>query len=519
MKRVVFVWLPDWPITIWQRSHPVGASTRPETGPFALVTHGPHGLTLSALNDAARAAGLRYHQSHADACAILPDLASAPAEPERDLDALHRLALWAERFSPCVAIDTLMPGHEGLFLDMTGAAHLFGGETALLAEICRCFVAAAIPARLALADTPGAAWALARFAGRDRTIAPAGDTRAALAALPVAGLRLEPPALALLRRFGLNRIGDLYAMPRAGLARRFQGEAGLCVVERLDQALGIAAEPLIAARPAPIYRAWMGFAEPVIDMDGVAQRLPELAHALAGQLERDAAGIRRLALVGFRADGRVTEFEVGFSAPTATPAHMLRLLQEKGLEWLDLGFGIDALMLSALQTEPLRPRQGEMQDHGEAVSSAALAGLIDRLQARLGEGVVRRPVPRESWLPERSEIWVRADPRAPQMPLPGDERLRPILLFDPPEPVRDVIGLPDERPARFVWRRVARRVAKAEGPERLGPEWWRDPSGQVRDYYRVEDEEGHRYWLYREGTYGAVDTERAVRWWLHGVFA
>jgi protein ImuB len=337
--------------------------------------------------------------------------------------------------------------------------------------------------------------------------------------LPVAGLRLDPPALALLRRFGLNRIGDLYAMPRAGLARRFRGEAGLRVVERLDQALGIAAEPLTAERPAPAYRAWIGFAEPVIDIEGVAQRLPELAHALAGQLDRDAAGVRRLALTGFRADGRVTSFEIGLSAPTAAPAHLLRLLREKGLERLDLGFGIDALMLSALQTEPLRPRQGEMQERAGAVPDAGLADLIDRLQARLGEGVVRRPQRRESWLPERSEIWVRADPRPPEPAPPGDDRLRPILLFDPPEPVRDVIGLPDERPARFVWRRVARRVAKAEGPERLGPEWWRDASGQVRDYYRVEDEEGHRYWLYREGVYGAAEAGQAVRWWLHGVFA
>lgn len=509
--------MPDWPITVWRRTH---AESPPPEAPFALVERGVHGLTLSALNASARKAGLAREQSHADACAILPDLASAPAEPERDREALRRLALWAERFSPCVALDTLMPGREGLFLDMTAAAHLFGGEAALLGDMRRRLARAGIPARIAIADTPAAAWAAARFFGASEVIVPAGETREALASMPVAALRLDRPALALLGRFGLKRIGDLYAMPRAGLARRFRGEAGalgLRVVERLDQALGIAEEPLTAERPVPLYRAWLGFAEPVIDLDGVTQRLPELAHALAGQLEREGHGARFLSLVGFRADGRVTEIEVGLSAPTASPAHMLRLLKDKGLEHLDLGFGIDALMLQARRAEPVQPRQSEMQDRQDGYSPEAVAALIDRLQAKLGEGTVRRPLRRESWIPERSESWVRAEAEPPKAPPVPDFRLRPILLFDPPEMVRDVVGLPDSFPARFVWRRVARRVSKAEGPERLAPEWWRDPAGEVRDYYRIEDEEGHRYWLYREG--GPPTPERPARWWLHGVFA
>jgi protein ImuB len=500
-----------------------GGAGAPEDVPFALVERGARGLTLRALNPAARALGLYRGQGHADARAIVPHLAGAPAEPERDIEALRRLALWAERFSPCVAIDAAMPAQEGLLLDMTGGAHLFGGEAALLAELRRRLAQAAIPARAAIADTPAAAWALARFAPGPEIIAPAGGAREAIAALPVEGLRLEPAALILLKRFGLRRIGDLYGLPRAGLARRFRGSAGLAVVERLDQALGAADEPLTPERPAPAYRAWTVFAEPVTHIEGVGFHLPDLAQALAGQLERDGRGARRLMLIGFRVDGRATAIEAGLSAPAAAPGHMLRLLREKGLERLDLGFGVDAVMLCALKAEPMTPRQGEMGEGREIAPPEALAELIDRLRARLGEGAVRRPRVRESWIPERSEAWTPAGPAPPPGPAVFDDRPRPILLFDPPEPVAALAELPDGAPARFTWRRVSRRVVKAQGPERLASEWWRpappDRPARTRDYYRVEDEQGRRYWLFREGLYGREDADRVPSWWLHGVFA
>ena len=534
MKRLVSVWLPDWPVTVWMKANGGGSTSAnspsppPENAPFALVERGARGLTLHALNNPARALGLARGQSHADACAIAPHLQSAPAEPERDLDALRRLALWAERFSPAVAVDTTLPAYEGLLLDMSGAAHLFGGEAELLADLRRRLAQAGIVARAAIADTTAAAWALARFSHDPETIAPPGRTREAIAALPMEGLRLEPQALILLKRFGLKQIGDLYDLPRAGLARRFRGPAGLRVVERLDQALGAIDEPLDPVRPAPLYRASVVFAEPVTHIEGVAYRLPDLARALALELERDGRGVRRLALVGFRVDGRVTAIEASLSAPSASPDHMLRLLREKGIEHLDLGFGIDALMLSARQAEPMSARQGEIDDEHRAAEPRALAALIDRLEARLGEGAVRRPQARESWIPERSEAWVRAGPEAPLMPPPqstGEARPRPILLLDPPEPVETLAGLPDGPPAHFTWRRAPRRVVKAQGPERLSTEWWRPGAGvanrpaRTRDYYRVEDEQGRRYWLFREGLYGREDADHRPSWWLHGVFA
>jgi protein ImuB len=510
------------------RPQPDGTNTAhprpPEGAPFALVEKGVHGLTLLALNGPACALGLVRGQAHADAFAMAPELISAPAEADRDRDTLKRLALWAERFSPSVALDELMPGLEGLFLDITGAAHLFGGEPALLSDLHRRLEAAGIPARLAIADTPAAAWALARFSGEAEAIAPAGCMREALAPLPVEALRLEAKALSLLKRFGLKAIGDLYALPRAGLARRFRGEAGFRVVERLDQALGVLPEPLDPVRPPPLYRVWVPFAEPVMDGEGVAFHLPRLAEALATALGRDGQGARRLRLTGFRVDGRTTMIEAGLSAPAAGAAHLVRLLREKGLERLDLGFGLDALMLSAEKAEAIEAREAELDASPTQAAPEALAALIDRLSARLGEGQVCRPQSKESWVPELSEAWTSAGPDPNPPPERDEIRLRPILLFEPPEPVTTIAELPDGVPARFVWRRASRRVVKAEGPERLGAEWWRPPANEAkrprtRDYYRVEDDEGRRYWLYREGLYGREDADRAPSWWIAGVFA
>lgn len=523
MRRLVSVWLTDWPVTVWSRT--AGRTPPPDGAPFALVERTARGLVIHALNPAARALGLWRGQAHADACTIAPGLISAPAEPDRDQAALVRLALWAERFSPAVAADAAVAGGEGLIIDMTGGAHLFGGETQMLADLAERLGKAGISARCAMADTAGAAWAMARHAGKAQVVVAPGGTKEALAPLSVEALRLDLMAVKLLARLGLTRIGDLYALPRSGLARRFRAEKGglgLAVVARLDQALGVSPEPLVIERAAPRYRAWQVFAEPLIDSEGVGHRLPELAERLCGQLERDGQGARHIRLTAFRVDGATTSLEAGLSAPAARTGHLIRLLREKGLERLDLGFGADALMLSAVKAEPLILRQGEIEAERDAAPGDALAALIDRLQARLGDTAVRTPAPRQSWIPEQAEAWVQAMVGRAQESLACD-RPRPILLFDPPEPVETIAEMPDGVPARFVWRRVPRRIVKAAGPERLSPEWWRrSPNRNLvrsRDYYRVEDEAGRRYWLFRDGLYGREDADAKPTWWLHGVFA
>jgi protein ImuB len=543
MRRVVSVWLPDWPITAWRRARTASAAP-PDPAPaqpFVLVGRTGAGVTLHAVNAPARALGLRPGQPHAAARAIAPGLASAPAEPAAAGRALRALALWFERFSPVAAVG---PGEEGLWLDMTGGAHLFGGESALVHEIRGRLAAAGIPARVALADTPGGAWALARFSGEATIIAPAGGARDALAPLPVAALRLDETALRLLGRLGLRRIGDLYPMPRSGLARRFRGDGGLALVRRLDQALGLEAEPLTPERASPDYRARRVFAEPLIDTPGVDHILPELTQALALHLDQDGMGARVVALDAFRVDGRVTRLEAALSAPSRTASHILRLLRTKGLENLDLGFGADALTLTALVAEPLSERQGQWFA-GQGQDPGALAGLIDRLHARLGEAAVRGPAPVESWLPERSERWLPVDPAPPQespRDSPPGHRARPLLLLDPPERIETIAALPDSAPSSFVWRRASHRVTRAQGPERLGAEWWRPATTRgphrTRDYYAVEDQAGRRFWLFRDGLYGRKEDEEIgdkkkdtngdknedkkkvepPTWWLHGMF-
>jgi protein ImuB len=495
--------------------------------PFALVDRTGRGVVLHAVDATARQHfGLRPGQSHADARAIAPGLVSASAEPEEERRALKALALWFERFSPLVAVDSGLPEQEGLLIDMTGGAHLFGGEEALLAEILRRLKTAGIEAAAAVADTPGAAFALARWSGLPAAVAPPGGTREALAGLPVEALRLDDDAVRLLARFGLQRIGDLYGLPRAGLARRFRDDrTGLALVRRLDQALGAEAEPLRPERPPSDYRVWQAFAEPLLEAEGVAWALPALAEALCAQLEQDGQGARLLGLDAFRTDGRVVRLAAGLSAPSRTPAHLLRLLKEKGIETLDLGFGADALMLSAVAAEPLAGRQGNLAGDPRLAGADALAGLIDRLQAKLGEDAVTRPQGVESHLPERSERRVPAGPRPPPSVAAPPSRPRPLLLLDPPEPVEALAELPDAAPSRFTWRRVAHRVTKAQGPERLSPEWWRPEAvlgpraARTRDYYAVEDESGRRFWLFREGLYDRIEGEdRLPQWWIQGAW-
>lgn len=494
---------------------------------MALVLRTARGQVLHALNPAARALNLSRGQTQADARAMIPYLACHPADPAADQRALEALAIWGERWSPAVTVDPSEGGLEGLFLDLTGATHLFGGEAQALARIQTRLKEAGIRARAAMAPTPGAAWALARWGGRKR-IATDADVREILSPLPVESLRITEAALKQAKRFGLKRIGDLYPMPRAGLARRFRDGSGVGLVKRLDQALGATNEALIPTRAPPRYRGWEAYADPLTDTAGIEARLPGLAEDLARSMEGDGQGARALTLTAFRVDGQTRAISVRMGRALRDVSIWMRLFRETGIERIDPGFGIDALMLTADLTEPMVALQVAMGEEQQAVHAEGLAALIDRLSARLGEGAVRVADPYGSWLPERAERWRPAlSKRPPPEAGAGDpHRARPLMLLDPPEPVETIADLPHGAPAQFTWRRVLRRVTRAEGPERLSPEWWRprpdDRLARTRDYYRIEDDQGLRYWLFREGLYGAEYTgakdERAPSWWMHGVF-
>lgn len=495
----------------------------PSESPFTLVLSEDQGLVLSAVNAAARGAGIRPGMALADARAMLPMLMTRPGEPLHDGKALKALALWCGRYGPSLNTD----GADGLWIDISGIAHLFGGEVGLLRDLVGRLKAFGITAHPGLADTIGAASALARFGPRrriDERIAAPGGTRAALAELPAAALRLEPKTVQLLGRLGLKRIGQLWALPRASLKRRFaRREAAEAVLLRLDQALGLAAEPGRALLPPPDHVARAAFCEPLISTEGIEAELTKLAEALAGDLAAAHAGARRLALTLYRSDGTRAVIRAGLARPGRSARHMLALLRDK-LAGIDAGFGIDLMTLAARAVEPLSPEQASLT--GEKPGSDGGASLlIDRLTSRLGGTSVFRLVPGDSHWPERAqslrpalEASDRASFSTPR-PLPP----RPPFLIDPPEPIDVMAGLPEGPPMRFRWRRSLRTVRRAEGPERIAPEWWREigaglPS-RPRDYYRIEDEAGGRYWVFREGLYRDGADERPPRWYLHGLYA
>ena len=413
------------------------------------------------------------------------------------------------RFSPAVAID----GLDGLFLDVEGVSHLWGGEAAMLDDLLVRLERWGAPARGAIADTPGAAWALARYA-KGHTIALPGGQGPLLAPLPVAALRLDEAAQAQLPRLGLFHVGQLLALPRAQLAKRF----GLSTVLRIDQALGAAREALTFRRPATPWFDRLAFFEPISALEDLERVARDICALLCARLEAEGQGARRFELVFHRLDGRDYPVRVGLSRPGRDAARIAKLLKPK-LETVDPGFGIEVVTLWADDVEPLSVAQRSLDADGGVSLEEGLAPLVDRLINRLGEGRVWRADPYESHVPERSVT--RAAPLdAPPQTAWDPERPRPTRLLRRPEAITVMAQLPDEPPAHFTWRGQRHRVRHAEGPERIGQEWWRKafdgvgPS-KIRDYYRVEDEAGGRFWIYRQGLYGAGDEPK---WWLHGLF-
>ncbi len=472
-------------------------------------------MVLAAVNRQAEAAGLVSGMRLADARALLPRLVTAGSRPEEDRRDLERLALWCHRFTPLSAVD----GADGLLLDITGCAHLFGGEAAMAVEVEARLAGLGFETRTGLADTPAAAWALARFGGEGRRIAEPCRTLAMLASLPVEALRLASEDARPLRRLGLATVGAVESLPRAALARRFGRHSG-AALHRLDCALGRRADPVASLPLPPACLARLAFAEPLIDLAALEAALARLLDILCASLEQKGLGVRDLVLLFFRVDGGTARRRVSTARVTRDGAHLGGLFAGK-IETVDPGFGIDAVVLHAVRTEPLAPEQYRLAVDGleGRGGSGELARLIDRLQARLGKGSVFRLEPVASHLPERAER--RMDPGREGAIRPAQPGMpqRPLRLFDRPEPVNAVAEVPDGPPVLFTWRRLRRRIVRAEGPERIEPEWWAGgPEDRPRDYYRVEDQDGRRYWLFRAGLYRDAGGKGPPRWYLHGLY-
>lgn len=475
----------------------------------------------------------------ADARALIPGLGVWQADPVGDTEALARLAGWCARYTPWASVEETAPpgtggtgGTGGLWLDITGCAHLFGGEHALLDDLVKRLGRFGFTARAAIADTPGSAWAWARFRGHgDDPVLPRGSARSALAALPVAALRLGPSIVETLSKLGLRRIGELYELPRASLAARF----GDGIQRRIDQALDLLDEPISPRRPIAPFVARLAFPEPVSRPTDIAGALERLLESLCGRLETEHLGARRLAFTIHRSDASIATVSVGASRPVHDPNHLMRLFAPK-LERLDPAgpdghSGVEVAVLAipavaaftAEQTamtrldalagrplepplEPSRARRLELNPN--------IAALADRLAGRLGAANVLALGLRESHWPERAATAQPIlDGPPPRETSACAGLARPLRLLGRPEPI-EVTGeaAATSPPAAFHWRALTHRIARSQGPERIEAEWWRGRQARARDYYRIEDREGRRFWLYRELA------GNAPRWFLHGMF-
>jgi protein ImuB len=527
-RRILSIWLARLSVDRWRRASTPEAPQDIGAAPTALILETAHGPRITAANDAGLAAGARAGMLLADARALCPDLVAVPADPAGDLAALEKLALWAQRWGPWSALDP----PDGLLVDVTGAAHLFGGEARLLVDVATAFTQRGLTARAALAPTAGAAWALSHYGRPGAIFAPGDDPLRLLADLPVAALRLDDDVLTALRRLGIKRLGELAGVSGAGeddlareaaardaLRRRFRNRHSPAAnpLLRLDQLLGKVPEPLLPVihRPMPLVQRRL--MEPLRHRTPLDTVLADLAGDMVRTLEARGEGARRLELALWRVDGEVLQRRIELAAATREAAHITRLFAAR-LDDVDAGFGIELVQLRASWSEPLGLTQTDLdaaaEDHG-----TALASCIDRLSVRLGPRAVTRPALRASHIPERAQGW-----QPPLEPVPPSQHplafhARPLKLLDRAEPIAVLYASPDGVPQRFRWRGEVREVARVEGPERIAPEWWRERSTtRLRDYYRIEDAAGRRYWIYRAGLAG--DGRGGVpEWFLQGLYS
>ncbi len=493
-RRLLYAWLPAWALTRLDRS---GAG--PRDRPRATVASERGVRRLAAIWPPAP--GLYEGQSLAEARAILPTLDVLPADAEADATALADMAQAAMRFTPMAAPDP----PDGLWLDLTGCGAPWPDEAGMLAAIAAWL---AVPARLALAGTTGAAWALAHAPdGPELRVCPPGGEAKALARLSPALLRLSPRAVAGLRRVGLREVAALARIPRAALTTRYGPE----LMRRIGQALGREDEPIAWPSPAPVWEERLDFAEPAVTATTFARALEHLSARLCARLDAAGLGGLRFTVRFRRTDGSTAVMAVGTARPMREAARLARLFAMQ-LDTLDPGLGVETMVLAAGAMERLAVRQALL---GHEARAADLAVRADARAVRLGQGRVWRPAPRASHVPERSlaRAGVMQQPawHAPATP-------RPLRLLARPEPIMAMAPVPDAPPLQFRWQGTLHRVRAASGPERIAAEWWRDAAepDRLRDYYFVETTDGARCWLFRAGLHG---TARLPRWFLHGFFA
>lgn len=483
-----------------RRQHPAICAPH---DPLALIARSGNTLRIAALDAVGLKAGLAVGMTLADARARLPDLATLQHDPEADREVVDVLVRRLIRFTPMVTRDP----PDGLLLDISGCTHLFGGEAAMLEQMTPLIE---LTPRMALADNAAAARALARY----------GDGSGDISTLPVRALELNDDDQQALRRAGLRRIGDLTARPLSAIAARFGAEA----VMKLRQMTGEVGSPIDPHIPATLIRAEARFAEPIGRTEDVLDVIEGLLGEAESMMESRGLGGRMFVVTLYRSDGLERSLAIETGRPVRDPPAVIRLMRERieGLsDPIDPGFGFDMITLVVPRAEPLALAQVGFDGKDDRHDGAE--ALVDRLGVRLGSDRVRRVIACDRHLPEVAQQWVPAAGAAPSdWPTTDDRPPRPLSLLDPPHKVEAIAEVPDGPPYRFRWQGKMHRVRLAEGPERLASEWWTralghfpNQGGLTRDYYRVEDEEGRRYWLFRHGLFGEKGDPD---WYLHGLF-
>ncbi|HVG12378.1 MAG TPA: DNA polymerase Y family protein [Flavisolibacter sp.] len=472
--------------------------------PFVLseLSHGR--MIITAANEVAERGGVAVGMSQADASAFVPSLEVLRDRPSLKQQLLHRLAEWCVRFTPTAATDQ----GSGLLLDVSGCTHLWGGEEAYLDDLVKRLKARGYSARAAMADTIGAAWALARF-GNSCGIIPSGQQVAAIADLPAAALRLDIDVVERLDKLGLRQVKDFMSMPRSALRRRF----GQQILQRLDQATGQEDEVINGVQPAEPYTGRLPCLEPITSRTGIEIALQQLLQEICKGLEGDGQGLRAATFRGYRVDGQAVGIQVGTARPTHNVDHLFSLLSTR-LDSIEPALGIELFVLEASGVEDLHPAQTSIWESVGGLQDPRLSQLLDRITNKIGALVVQRFLPEEHWWPERSIKPAASLESQPQTAWTLS-RPRPVELLEQPLAIEVTAPIPDYPPMLFRDKRGLHKIVKADGPERIEQEWWIE-EGAHRDYYAVEDEEGRRYWLFRSGHY---DADKKHGWFLHGFFA
>ena len=498
-KRFMSIWFrylkTDWRIR-----------RRPECkeAPFVLVSPDHGRMVVTAANTLAIAQGVYTGMVLADARAIIPSLEVFDDEPDRSVKLLTGLAEWLIRYTPVVSVD--LP--DGLMLDITGCTHLWGSEEQYLTGISKRLNNFGYHNRIAIADTVGAAWAVAHY-GKHEMIIKSGEQADALRSLPPAALRLEAQTTERLEKLGLRQISSFINMSRPSLRRRF----GEDFLKKIDQALGSEEEIIQPVMPPELYFERLSCLEPIVTATGIEIALQRLLDGLCTRLRKAEKGLRAAIFKGYRVDGKIEMINISTNRPSCNSRHLFKLFEDK-ISTIEPALGIELFLLEAPVVEELPHEQEKLFEGNGNLQDIGVAELLDRISGKIGANNIHRYVPVEHYWPERSfKLAVTIDEEL-QTTWKAD-RPRPLQLLATPEPVEVTAPVPDYPPMMFRYKGKLHKIIKADGPERIEPEWWLQ-EGKHRDYYYVEDEEGHRYWLFRSGHY---DAARSYKWFMHGFFA